>query len=181
VIIDPPWSVNPIGDLRCLKSDVRNKYSAMNKQELLEFPINDYAEDESYIFLWVTNSKMKEQSILEVGFELLREWGFKFHNMITWTKSQGFSAWSLLRNHTEHCLFGYRGKIDQTKPALMSNHIHTTTQTKHSQKPYVFYQKLREWTPEPRIDLFARQAHYGFDGWGDEYVGEGPLMEFLGT
>jgi len=49
----------------------------------------------------------------------------------------------------------------------------------HSEKPARFYQLLRAWTPKPRIDIFARNAHEGFDGWGDEYVGEGALAPYL--
>jgi len=179
VVIDPPWLVDNIGDLRALTTDVRGVYDRMTEEDILNFPIDNFAHEECYLFLWATNSKTRNKPILQLAFEILHEWGFKFHNMITWSKSQGFSAWSLLRNHTEHCLFGYRGKLDQSKTSLMPNHIHTVNQTKHSQKPVKFYQMLRAWTPKPRIDLFARQRHYGFDGWGDEYVGEGPLAKWL--
>ena len=40
--------------------------------------------------------------------------------------------------------------------------------TVHSRKPQIFYQMLCRSTPEPRIDVFARKRHYGFDAWGDQ-------------
>ena len=38
----------------------------------------------------------------------------------------------------------------------------------HSSKPEEFYELVREMSPEPRIDIFARRNINGFDSWGDE-------------
>lgn len=38
----------------------------------------------------------------------------------------------------------------------------------HSRKPDSFYEILRTNTPEPRIDIFARYRHFGFDSYGNE-------------
>ena len=38
----------------------------------------------------------------------------------------------------------------------------------HSSKPDEFYNLIREMSPEPRIDIFARKSRVGFDTWGDE-------------
>jgi N6-adenosine-specific RNA methylase IME4 len=39
---------------------------------------------------------------------------------------------------------------------------------KHSRKPDIFYNKLKENTQEPRIDIFAREHRDGWDAWGNE-------------
>ena len=39
----------------------------------------------------------------------------------------------------------------------------------HSAKPNQFYQEMANHFPGPRLDVFARQHHPGFDGWGNEY------------
>lgn len=39
---------------------------------------------------------------------------------------------------------------------------------KHSQKPDSFYDILKSNTQEPRIDIFARKRHEGFDAYGDQ-------------
>lgn len=39
---------------------------------------------------------------------------------------------------------------------------------KHSEKPDVFYANILKVTNAPRIDIFARKRHYGFDAWGNE-------------
>jgi N6-adenosine-specific RNA methylase IME4 len=147
----------------------------MNFQEIKDFPINEFAADDSLLFLWVINKYLRE------GFDVLEKWGFKYHNIFTWVKGQGFALWSPIMTHTEHILIAWRGNLRSLCPQMgvMKNYLMTNYQLKHSEKPAKFYQMLRAWTPEPRIDIFARQRHYGFDGWGDEYVGEGPLAEWL--
>ena len=197
VVIDPPWQIDNIGltpkayttmatDRRVFTRRQRfldgTPYDTMSIDELMDFPINDFADNESFLFLWVTNSKTEGEPIIKVGFELIDKWGFKYHQMITWDKVSAYAFWTPIATRTEHCLVAYRGnftKLTNKQNYKMENLLSTPRQNRHSQKPYEFYQRLRTWTPEPRIDIFARQAHVGFDGWGDEYVGEGPLEEYL--
>ena len=40
--------------------------------------------------------------------------------------------------------------------------------TNHSVKPMTFYNLLLRGTPEPRIDIFSRKKHIGFDSYGDQ-------------
>ncbi len=190
VVIDPPWPMNcskspislqkperkPYLQRESIKSDL--PYEQMTIDELQTFPIDDFAAPESLMFLWVTNKHILN------GFRLLKYWGFTYHTILTWIKGQGFALWSPIMTHTEHILFAWRGNFRTLCPDMgtMKDYIITHYQLKHSQKPARFYQLLREWTPEPRIDIFARNAHYGFDGWGNEYVGnsdEGTLLEFM--
>jgi len=158
-------------------------YDLMNDEEIRNFPIDDYAAKTSLLFLWVTNGQTKEGTpIIELALEIIKKFGFKFKTIITWCKPQGVGLFSPVIVMTEHCLFAFRGSwnsLINKQYGVMSNYFNTTNQVYHSQKPYKFYQLLRSWTPKPRIDLFARNAHEGFDGWGNEYVGKGPLMEYL--
>jgi N6-adenosine-specific RNA methylase IME4 len=177
VVIDPPWNIRndkplqlPHSPFPCLP------YSTMNIEEIQAFPINHFADDECLLFLWVITSTIRD------GFDILQDWGFRFHHILTWDKGSGHAIWSPIMGRTEHCLLGYRGnfrELTNNKMGVMQSLIKTTGVRKHSEKPARFYQLLRAWTPEPRIDIFARNHHEGFDGWGDEYVGEGPLAEWL--
>ena len=44
---------------------------------------------------------------------------------------------------------------------------------KHSEKPDVFYELVMQLLGDfgPRIDLFARKLHTGWDAWGNEIAG----------
>jgi N6-adenosine-specific RNA methylase IME4 len=55
------------------------------------------------------------------------------------------------------------------------------SRTTHSEKPSMFYEILRIRTKEPRIDIFARKRHFGFDAYGDqvETEMEVPIMLFI--
>ena len=46
--------------------------------------------------------------------------------------------------------------------------LFTEKRGKHSRKPDVFYEILAQNTQAPRIDIFAREEHSGFDAWGNE-------------
>ena len=39
---------------------------------------------------------------------------------------------------------------------------------RHSQKPVILYECIRNYFPGPRLDVFARRPHFDFDGWGNE-------------
>lgn len=41
----------------------------------------------------------------------------------------------------------------------------------HSAKPEAFLDRVEQVSPEPRIELFARRARFGWDYWGDESLG----------
>ncbi len=38
----------------------------------------------------------------------------------------------------------------------------------HSAKPDVFYERVREFSAGPRLEMFARQERDDFEGWGNE-------------
>ena len=75
----------------------------------------------------------------------------------------------IFRN-SEFVVFGYRGPFNipfkgRSIPAAFNGRTGG-----HSKKPSEFYELLRTKTKPPRIDVFARKRHPGFDAWGDEAV-----------
>jgi N6-adenosine-specific RNA methylase IME4 len=67
---------------------------------------------------------------------------------------------------TEHVLFATRGSLKLLKRGLRLSFDEPTHG--HSAKPDVFYDRVRHASPEPRLDMFARSCHVGFDAWGAE-------------
>ena len=200
VVIDPPWSIDFDASKRYqhLKEKRSTKpikdhfthldaiYKLEKTEDIFDFPINDFADEECLMFLWVTCGKIKGKPVIETGFELLKHWGFTYHTIFTWIKPNNLCVFSPFLSQTEHVLVAWRGNLvtlTNKQNAKMKNFLYETGyQIKHSQKPAKFYQLLRSWTPKPRIDIFARRAHEGFDGWGNEYVGnsdEGTLLEWI--
>jgi len=181
VVIDPPWNLNEGTDIGLQGGRLSEMpYITMKDHELLSFDINQFAADSSLLFIWATAGKTKDRiPIIELAHRMVREWGFTYRTLIYWKKrSDNPAIFIPFRRSLEPILFCSRG-ISQIPPYGKYSDIFEASKTNHSQKPARFYQLLREWTPAPRIDIFARNAHEGFDGWGDEYVGDGPLKEFL--
>lgn len=163
VVIDPPW------DVKCNLTNVKFygigkklPYKVMSDEEIIKFPINDFAAEECDLFLWTTHTK------LPLSLTLLQLWGFKFHVLLTWDKLGGVCINGFYRN-TELIVYGYRGKMGVDLGE--GHYIPTLFRSQangHSIKPDVFYAKIRDRTQEPRIDIFARKRHFGFDAWGDQ-------------
>jgi len=181
VVIDPPWDIPLAFSAKSFQGGKlrENIYDTLEDDELRQFPIDEYAAEECLLFIWTTNGRTKKGTrICELALELIDIWGFDYRLWLYWLKPSGFAVFLPFRSTVEPILFASRG-IKNIKPYGRYSNVFNAPNKGHSVKPSRFYQMLREWTPEPRIDIFARNAHYGFDGWGDEYVGEGPLMEFL--
>jgi N6-adenosine-specific RNA methylase IME4 len=67
---------------------------------------------------------------------------------------------------TEHVLFGHIGSLPLVRLGLKLSFAAPTTG--HSRKPAVFFERVMQASPEPRLDMFARQVHPGFAAWGNE-------------
>lgn len=175
IVIDPPWAVgNGFDKKYCFHGQNREQclpYQTMSDTEILAFPINNFAAEDCDLFLWTTHTK------LPTALNILQAWGFKYHALMAWDKANGVCINGFYRN-TELIVYGYRGKmgIDVSE----GNYIPTLFKEQsrnHSRKPDVFYSILRKRTQEPRIDIFARYKHVGFDVWGNEAEEPLTLME----
>ena len=166
IVIDYPWSVNSnfnkygYGDF---------PYKQMSDDEILNFNLDDFADDNCDLFIWTTHSK------LPLCFDILNKYNFKYHCLVTWDKLSGICINGFYRN-TELIVYGYRGKMGIK---LEGNYIPTLITEKakgHSKKPDKFYKILRERTLSPRIDIFNRRTILGFDSFGDELPKERQLF-----
>lgn len=163
IVIDPPWEVKcNLTNVKFYRTGKKLPYKVMTDKELLSFPIDNFADAECDLFLWVTHTK------LPFALKLLQVWGFKYHALMIWDKMSGVCINGFYRN-TELVLYGYKKK--QGVNVGEGNYLPTLFKSKangHSKKPDLFYSLIKERTKEPRIDIFARKRHYGFDAWGDQ-------------
>jgi N6-adenosine-specific RNA methylase IME4 len=166
VVIDFPWEFVDHGMTLPMQGGNlldHPPYKTMTDEEIKIFPINDFADESCDLFLWSIHSKLPF-----IFRELLPEWGFKYHVLLTWDKLSGMCIKGFYRR-TELVVYAYRGKfgIDIGQGNYLPT-IFSGRPKEHSQKPDVFYTLLNGRTVAPRIDIFARKRHYGFDAWGDQ-------------
>ncbi len=160
IVIDPPWKQNKTG-LRSVRPNQGKKlpYKTLTLEEIKNFNINKFADDECLVFLWTIDK------YLEDAHKILREWGFKKHCVFVWNKNTGVCPFSVqFRN--EYCLMGYRGKFKLNKIGVPTHFFAKVRE--HSRKPDEFYEIVKEIAATPRIDIFSREKREGFDQWGDE-------------
>jgi N6-adenosine-specific RNA methylase IME4 len=160
IVIDPPWDIKPLVRTKVVKNDRRSlDYKTMSVDDIKQFNINEFADDICNIFLWTT------QKYLPYSFDILKEWGFKFHCLMTWNKENGFCPMSF-RFTEEFVLFGYRGGMKLDKIGKSTRFFEK--RGRHSRKPNIFFEIIKEVSPEPRVSIFEREKREGFDVWGDE-------------
>jgi len=167
IYIDPPWSYD--GNVMKTKtgdSTVSKQYKTMTDQELLSFPINDFADNDCYIFMWTTSPK------LDFGIELLKHWGFEYKTCLVWKKEYnkrgGYGQGTYFQIITEFLLFGKRGNLKQFhsgKPNFLNAEWRG-----HSKKPQQFRTLIENCTHglKPRIEIFAREKPHDWDVFGND-------------
>lgn len=159
IVIDPPWEIKKI-KRKVRPNQIEMDYKMMSLDEIKKFPIDDFADENCWIFLWSFNK------YLDASFDVLKEWGFKFQRLLTWDKRNGLCMFGF-HHRTEFVLVGYRGKVPMFPKQKAIPTIFSERSTKHSRKPDIFFELLQT-MPEPRISIFEREHRAGFDVWGDE-------------
>lgn len=172
LVVDPPWDQCKTGKraVRPNQTEILD-YPTLKHEEISKLPIDEWAADESFLWLWATNSRSKSSGkpILEHAFELMEGWGFRYYTLLTWTKKTGPCPFGPYQITTEHCLFGYRGRCSFPRESLGKMRTAFEGETsRHSEKPTSLYQNVKNHFPGPYLDVFARRRHESFDVWGNE-------------
>ncbi len=162
IYADPPWEMGFI-KLRRRPNQVEMPYPTMSLQEICNLGIDLHSclANDCSLFLWTTHKWLPD------AFRVVKEWGFKYHCLLTWDKTNGMSLCGFTRR-TEFLLYGYRGKINVNQRGNFIPTLFTEKLTTHSVKPQIVYKTIENNTPEPRLELFARQKREGWDAWGNE-------------
>lgn len=162
LVIDPPWPIHKIEREERPNQGQELSYPIMTLEEISKLPIGELAySDGCHVYLWVTHKFLPE------GLKLFEKWGVNYQCLLTWVKPTGMTPFSWMYN-TEHILFGRIGSLELLK--LGTKVSFTAPIEKHSQKPEIFYEIVRQVSPEPRLELFARQPREDFDVWGNEVI-----------
>lgn len=179
ILADPPWFYNN----RKAGAERKNKtrfgggamkhYPLMRDDELLSLAetVKGWAGKNCALFLWCTCPR------LDFGITLLEEWGFRYCTIaFVWVKRS--SAHRLIKNpgfytasNIELVLLGVRGKMRPTKPMIQQ--VVEARRGAHSVKPPDVQARIEQMYPGRRyLEMFARRARPGWDGWGAEFKAE---------
>lgn len=162
IYADPPWEVKAGPPWASNGISRELKYPTMNIGQIKALPVNELAEKNAHLYLWLINKYIIE------GYEIAKEWGFKPITLLTWCKPpHGLGLGGAFVQTTEYLLFCRRGslatqrRIDTT---WFENERH-----RHSEKPHFFRDIIKDVSGDlPRIELFARERVFGWDVWGNE-------------
>jgi len=158
IVIDPPWQIKKIARELYPNQTVMD-YPMMAEDELRQLPVTTLADTDCHLYLWITHK------YLPLGLQLAESWGFRYQCVMTWVKNVGFTPFSWMYS-TEHVLFCRRGNLDLLQ--LGRRLDFAAPRREHSRKPDIFYDLVRDVSPGPRLDMFARESRDGFDLWGND-------------
>jgi len=161
IYADPPWNYETILERNGMHGKVNGiayYYGLMNIEDIKEITI--LAGDDSWLFLWTTATKLLD------GIEVVKSWDYEYKTCAIWDKWELGLGWFFRIQH-EILLIGKRG--DPPKPKNVVRSIFEEKRTTHSKKPNCVRKWIEESFPDcPKIELFARQRHKGWDTWGIE-------------
>lgn len=173
IVVDPPWRYGdklPGGGRGAAKH-----YETMTVDEVAQLPVPDLADTDAHLYIWTTNAFMLDALVLT------RRWGFSFKTIVTWVKTKkaavaipdamderdvAMGMGHYFRGATEHVVFATRGRLPAGSHSLKT--VFFAPRLEHSRKPDVFYDMAAQMTPGPRLDMFARSSHSGYEAWGNE-------------
>lgn len=166
IYADPPWSYNDQANAG--ERGACHKYDVMDMFALADLPVWDIAAKNCLLAMWHVGPMPLE------ALYVMKAWGFTLKTMkgFTWHKTtkngrDHFGMGHLTRANTEDCLFAVRGKPVRASGSVRQI-VHAQVR-EHSRKPDEIRNALVELLGDiPRIELFARQKHEGWDHWGNE-------------
>lgn len=169
IVVDPPWQYAEGWPGFADSRDKRRSlpYSAMTIEEIETLPVARLAAPEAYLFLWTTNR------YLERAFSIVRRWTFTPRQTLVWCKPpRGKGPGGMFATTTEFVIVAQRigekshARGRRTLGERLDTSWFTWPRQEHSRKPAGFMAMIETVSPEPRVELFARQPRLGWDSWG---------------
>jgi N6-adenosine-specific RNA methylase IME4 len=168
ILVDPPWRFqNRTGKMAPEHKRLR-RYPTMSFDEIAALPVAEHARTPSHLYLWCPNALLRE------ALDIMRAWSFTYKTNLVWYKIRkdggpdGRGVGFYFRNVTELLLFGTKGSLRTAKPGRTQVNLLATRKREHSRKPHEIYEIIRQCSPGPYLELFARERISGWTQWGDE-------------
>ena len=135
IVIDPPWKYGKwgSGSKNALVQGDANKpaplpYDYMTIEEIGNIPLKDIADDNCELYVWTT------QKYLPNTFDIIKKWGFKYCQTLTWCKKpMGTGQGGVYCPTNEFLILARRGKMPKVK-RIDSTWWEVKRQKKHSRR-----------------------------------------------
>ena len=168
ILIDPPWRFQNRTGKMAPEHRRLHRYETLSFEEIARLPIATVAEETCPLYLWTPNA------LLPNALQIMEAWGFQYKTNLIWYKTRkdngpdGRGVGFYFRNVTEILLFGIKGSMRTLPPGRRQVNLVAQRKEEHSRKPMEFYEIIEACSPNPRLELFARQRRDGWTQWGDE-------------
>jgi len=172
IVIDPPWpgpGACPAFDEHSRLSPAANPrirrdlipYHTMTGVQCAALRIRELAAADGQVFIWAPSRNVGD------AFLLLQLWAFRYRGLFVWIKPLGLGRH--MRSQAEFLLWGGRRGAPLVRPRECPHQLQRWPKPRrHSEKPPEAYAMIAALGPAPRLDVFARRRHEGFDAFGDE-------------
>ena len=159
IYADPPW------EYEFSKSNSRaieNHYPTMTLEKICNLKVNELAERDCILFLWVTAPKLEE------GLQVVKSWQFVYKTCAIWDK-EIIGMGYYFRNQHEILLVATKGNMTIPEAEVRTSSVIRSKRQSHSKKPDIVYEIIDNMFPDFRkIELFARNNRANWDAWGNE-------------
>jgi N6-adenosine-specific RNA methylase IME4 len=187
IYADPPWPEHGGGKS---KRGADRHYPLMSVRKIKALPVGDLAAPDAHLWLWSTGNYLAD------AIDCARAWGFRYVTFRPWVKADVYQSNSqgvriltdvevfilegarqvalpqnpglgqYMRCDAEILLFCVRGM--PMMPKRKPRQTIYAPRGRHSAKPACVRADIERMSPAPRLELFARERHEGWDAWGNE-------------
>jgi N6-adenosine-specific RNA methylase IME4 len=178
VYADPPW---PYRDKSLQRGGAARHYTTMGLEEICGLPVGRLCRPGAVVCLWVT-WPMRPSTAERV----MAAWGFEYSTCLyDWFKTNADGTLYMGMGHasranSEPCFLGRRVRLKGEERRVLKVVDHGVRMAQlapkgaHSAKPEQFRRGIeRLYGDVPRVELFAREVHAGWDAWGDHLIDNG--------
>ena len=165
IYADPPWHYGN-GKLPTNRVSTSEDwlYTTTPTAVLKKLPVRDIAERNSLLFMWSTDSHLKQ------AIQLGEAWGFTYTTVaFVWHKGMRHMVGPYTMKQVEQCLLFRRGNVPQPRGARNLPQFLMEVKREHSRKPDTVRDSISAMFPmQSKIELFARGIYPGWDVWGNQ-------------
>jgi len=171
IVADPPWqpTLGATWESRMRdKAGPQRFYDTLTVEQIIAH--KPKIAEQAHVYIWCLTAHV------DWGYTVAKAWGAEPITLLTW-KKPGLGA-GRFRCNTEHVLVARVGPRAGNPFGQGGRHAQATDGTlfewprgRHSEKPQGFFDLVERLSPEPRIEMYARQPRDGWDVWGAEADG----------